>query len=416
MTYEEILCDANNLYDAYHASIRGSKWKETTQKFMLNYMRRIFKIQDQLQNRTLTNGKTVEFELNERGRPRPITSLCIDDRIVRHVLCDNVLLPAIRRKIIYGNGASLKGRGTSFTRKHFEIDLRRYYQKYGNEGYILFGDFTKFYDNIIHDIAKEDFLKLLGYDEFVSWLLDLIFQGFEVDVSYMSHDEYNKCMSDVFNKLEYRKSIPKSARTGRWIMKKSVEVGDQIAQEVGIYYPHPIDNYIKYVRSQKFYQRYMDDWYIMSPSKEGLVDILERVTIIAKTRGIHINNKKTRIIPINKWFTFLQIRYKLTDSGKILKKINPKRVTAMRRKIKKLAVKVEKGEITYEQVENTFRSWMCDHYKLISKTQRKNLINLFEELYDKTIVIMYDGKKKKMIFMDRKTSGGECGGRFNYAG
>lgn len=28
MTYEELVCDANNLYKAYKASIKGSKWKD----------------------------------------------------------------------------------------------------------------------------------------------------------------------------------------------------------------------------------------------------------------------------------------------------------------------------------------------------------------------------------------------------
>ena len=405
MGYEEILCDANNLYKAYIDSAKGSKWKESTQKIMLDYLRCIFKIQSQLRNRTYKNGKTVEFKINERGKPRLITSFCIEDRIVRHDLCDNVLLPAIRKKIIYGNAASLKNRGTSFTRKHLEQHLRQYYQKYGNEGYILLADFSKFYDNIIHEIAIQDFLDLLGYDEYVEWLLRLIFQGFEVDVSYMTDEQYASCMDDVFVKLEYSR-IPKRRLTGEKYMRKSVDVGDQIAQDVGIYYPHTIDNYIKYVRSQKYYQRYMDDFYIMSPSKEELMDILDNIKRIAEYRGMHINNKKTKIVPIGKGFRFLQVRYRLTKSGKILKKINPKRVTAMRRKIKKLSVKVEKGEITYDQVENTFRSWMCDHYKLMSKLQRRNILSLYENLYDKTITIVREGNRKKMIFSDGKRTGG----------
>lgn len=68
MTYEEILCDANNLYVAYKASIKGSKWKESTQRFMLNFLRYIFEIQDDLINRTLENGPVDEFELHERGK------------------------------------------------------------------------------------------------------------------------------------------------------------------------------------------------------------------------------------------------------------------------------------------------------------------------------------------------------------
>lgn len=103
MNYEEIVCDANNLYRAYKVSVKSSKWKESTQKFMMNFLRYIFEIQDDLINRTLQNGPTQEFELHERGRIRPITSIQIRDRIVRHSLCDEVLLPEVRKHIIYDN-------------------------------------------------------------------------------------------------------------------------------------------------------------------------------------------------------------------------------------------------------------------------------------------------------------------------
>ena len=70
MNYEEIVCDANNLYRAYKVSVKSSKWKESTQKFMMNFLRYIFEIQDDIINRTLQNGPTQEFELHERGRIR----------------------------------------------------------------------------------------------------------------------------------------------------------------------------------------------------------------------------------------------------------------------------------------------------------------------------------------------------------
>lgn len=101
MNYEEIVCDANNLYRAYKTSVKSSKWKETTQKFMMNFLRYIFEIQDDIINRTLKNGLTQEFTLHERGRVRPITSIQIRDRIVRHVLCDDILLPEVKKHIIY---------------------------------------------------------------------------------------------------------------------------------------------------------------------------------------------------------------------------------------------------------------------------------------------------------------------------
>lgn len=260
----------------------------------------------------------------------------------------------------------------------------------------MFGDFSKFYDNIIHEVAKRELLKLFDDDEFINWLLTQIFDGFKIDVSYMTDEEYATCMTDTFNKLEYR-NVPAAKLTGERWMEKSVNIGDQLSQVIGIYYPYRIDNYVKYVRRQKFYGRYMDDWYIMNPSKEELLDLLEHIYRIAEEYGIHINKKKTRIVKISGTYKFLQIKYSLTDSGKIIKRINPKRVTTMRRKLKKLAVKVKNGEAAYENVENMFRGWMGSFYKLLSKEQRKNLIGLYEDLFDKSIVII----KKNMVITDK---------------
>ena len=63
MTYEEIICDANNLYKAYKASVKCSKWKESTQRFMMNFLNYIFDIQEDLSNRTLTNGPMMNIRL-----------------------------------------------------------------------------------------------------------------------------------------------------------------------------------------------------------------------------------------------------------------------------------------------------------------------------------------------------------------
>lgn len=351
---ESVITDANNLYSGYLKAVNTSKWKPSTQHFMFDYLTELFSIQDDLRNRTLVNGPTQEFELHERGKIRPITSLTVRDRVIRHTLCDCVLMPEIRKRIIYDNCASLKDRGIGLQRKRFEIHLHKYYESYGNDGYILFGDFSKFYDNIIHEIAKEDLAGLVNHDPFVEWLLGIIFAGFEIDVSYMDDAEFECCMGAVFNKLAYRE-VPKELLTGERFMPKSVNMGDQISQAVGVYYPNRIDSYIKTVCGVKFYGRYCDDFYVISPSKEYLEFLLKAITAIAEERGIHMNRKKTRIVKISSTYKYLQMKYSLTRDGRVIKRINPKRVTTMRRKLKKLAVKVEQGKMPYENVENMFK-------------------------------------------------------------
>ena len=70
----------------------------------------------------------------------------------------------------------------------------------------------------------------------------------------------------------------------------------------------------------------------------------------------------------------------------------------MRQKLKKLAVKVQNGHVPYENVENMFKSWMGGYYKLMSKSQRRSMIMLYENLYDKTITTV----NKKMVITDRE--------------
>lgn len=390
LNYKERICDANALYKGYLASIKNTEWKEASQSYKIFYLPNLFDLQDDLLNQTLTNGRVNEFFQNERGRVRAISSIPVKDKIVRHVLCDDVFMPLIKRKIIYDNGASIKGRGLGFQRKRFEVHLKEYYKLYGNEGYILFGDFTKFYDNVVHVIAKKQFLELVENDEFIKWLLDLIFDGFVIDVSFLSDEEYKYCYDNIFDKNFYRKYIPKEKLTGQKLMYKSINIGDQLSQLIGIYYPNKIDTYVKYVRSQKFYGRYMDDWYIMSPDKEELKDILKEIRKIAKELGIFINNKKTRIVKINKTFKFLQVKYTLLDDGKIVKRINPRRLRNFRVKLKKMA----KKDISYNDIEEMFRSWMGSFYKLMSKDQRKDIFELYETLFNKKIEVV--NKKLKI--------------------
>lgn len=398
MTYKDILCDANNLYKAYLASVKTSKWKESTQIFEMNFLRGIFRIRDALFNQVLTNGVISEFELHEqRGKVRPITSLSIEDRIVRHALCDEILMPKVRRKIIYDNGASSKGRGIDFQRKRFEVHLRKYYKLYGNEGWALFGDFRKFYDNVVHELAKRELLKLVDDDSFVDWLLTVIFDGFKIDVSHLTDEEYLECFEGIFDKLEYRRETKgKDLLTGQRFMPKSVNIGDQLSQTIGIYYPNRIDTYVKYVAQQKFYGRYTDDWYVFNPSKDVLLDILDNIRRIANELHIHINEKKTKIVKISSPLTFLQIKFTLRDDGKIIKRMKSSKVTLFRRKLKKLAVKVNSGEVPYIFVENMFKSWMGSFYKLMSRAQREGLISLYETLFNKRITII----NKKMVISE----------------
>jgi hypothetical protein len=81
------------------------------------------------------------------------------------------------------------------------------------------------------------------------------------------------------------------------------------------------------------------------------------------------------ICKLSEYWRYLQILYSLTATGRIIKKIHPKRLTAMRRKLKKLA-KI----LPEEDFVNYYNAWFKNYYKLMSKQQRENTNKLFQEL------------------------------------
>lgn len=377
--YQREIYDGNVLYEAYLRAKKGSDWKPQVQKFEMNYLLELSKMQKDLANMEYEFLPTTNFTLNERGKTRRITGEQIQDRVVKHALCDEVLNPSLERFLIYDNGASLVGKGISFTRRRLVTHLRKYYAQHkSNEGYILLIDFSKYYDNIRHDVLLKLFEKYVD-DEHALWLLRKTVERSRVDVSYMADDEYENCLNTLFDSLLYQ-YMNKSLLTGEKYMGKYLNIGDQVAQTAGVSYRIPIDNYVKIVKGVKFYAGYMDDSYAIHESKEFLEELLEDIIEVAAELGITVNTRKTRICKLSEHWRFLQVQYSLTETGRVIQKINPKRLTAMRRKMKKLAPKLTEKDFT-----DFYKSWFKNHYKLMSKLQRSNMDTLFEQLKEVTL-------------------------------
>jgi len=350
------LLDANNLYDAFKNSQKGVDWKESVQRYEASMLKNINRTVKVLSNGTYVQKPFYEFPLYERGKRRHVKSLHISDRVINRAVCDYILNPSVQRYLIYDNGASIKGRGIGFTRKRLDRHLHQYYRKHGtNKGYVLLIDFRKFFDNIDHE-------KLLNYfnekipDELAMGIVTYLISTFEIDVSYMSDEEFSHCREDLFNSLEYYNNIPKELHTGEKMMRKSLGIGSQISQISGILYPTQMDNYCKIVRGLHYYGRYMDDTYVIHESKEYLQNLLGQLVRICTDLGIHVNEKKTQICPLTK-FTFLKTKYNLTETGKIIKNMPHDNIVRERRKLKRMANLVKEGKIHYSDVRNGYGSW-----------------------------------------------------------
>lgn len=392
------LTDLNLLYDSYIASMKGSSWKEEPQRFEADFLSEIVKLQKELIERTYKTLPGVEFTLNERGKIRHIHGSRMRDRVVRHALCDGELNDVLRPYLIYNNGASQKGKGITFTRKLFERDLHNFWLKYrSNDGYVGFVDLSKFYDNIQHDKVREMVLPKLSDDG--KWLFNEILKHMEVDVSYMTDEQYAHCMDTKFDSLWYYNNVPFAMRTGEKMMAKGLDIGDQVSQSIGVYFPTPIDNYVKIVRGCKWYGRYMDDMYIICKDRTELKSIIAGITEAAEKLGMFVNPKKTRIVKLSGQYKFLQVKYSLDEKGKVVKRINPKSVTRERRRMKAYKRLFDAESMPYIDIENACRSWMGDFARLMSKMQIGHMKDLYFSLFGRELI----WKRKLYLQMERKS-------------
>ena len=199
----EQVADANALIDAFYKSKRGVSWKASVQKYELNLLKNTYKTRQRLLSGTYKASRFVQFPLSQRGKTRWIKSMHIRDRVVQRAVCDQVLLPKVKPYLIYDNGASLQGKGIDFALNRLEKHLHDHYKHYGdNKGQIVLIDFTKYFDNIPHDILKQRLIDDTE-DEGLQKLLEYLFSLFQIDVRYLPDDIREEFIHGVYNSLKY---------------------------------------------------------------------------------------------------------------------------------------------------------------------------------------------------------------------
>lgn len=389
-----IFSDANIIYEAINKAIKGSrKSKHDTQLFQVNKLLYTAMLQKDLQRGTYTPKQGKKFLLSERGKKRFISNNCMVDKVVNHIICDNVLTPAMEKNLICDNSASRKNKGVVFHRKRFESALRNFYKKFHtNDGYILLGDFSGYYANIRHDKALNIIKKNISRSDVdvadkknCYEIIKKIFANFRLDVSRFSDSEVLAMYKqEIDGMMNY--GIDEKLLTGKKFLDKGVDIGSQISQCIGVMFMHDLDFYIKAVKGIKYYGRYSDDFYVIAKDKDTLTELLTEIKAYTQARGVSINEKKTRICKLSEFFRHLQHGYKLTETGKLIIKINPKAITRERRRLKAYRKLLEKNKITYSDVKNYFKSWLCGNYKIMARWQINNMLKCYEQIFGRVLI------------------------------
>lgn len=309
-----------------------------------------------MQNITAAN-TIYPVTMSELAERRKYQTLAIIN--CEQLLADKMLIANHHRLLIHDNGASLKGKGVHFALSRLIAHLSRYYRQYKtNAGYCLTVDFSRYFDNIRHDILLESCAKYIRDPRILKLLHDFI--------------------------------TPFGTGLG---------LGSQISRIAAVFYANPVDHFIKEKCRIRYYGRYMDDLYLIHPDKEYLRKCLEGIHAECAKLGISINARKTRITKLQNGVHFLKGIYSIAPNGKIIRRSTQESHKRMRRKLLKFKGLLDAGRMTHSDIYAAYQSWRNNYRK---RFNAYHTIQRMDSLYNRLFSIeneeAYYGKKR--VFVD----------------
>lgn len=380
-----------HLCDALVKCRKGVNWKGTVQSYTQHAIIEMYHSYSSLQNGKLPNlTSTSRIILYERGKKREIVPITIKDRMIQRVLCDNTLVPVLKNRLIYDNGASMKDKGVEFTRKRLNKHLQTAIKEYGSNFYALTFDFKGFFDSIPHrtclNVLKDSF-----NDKYIQGLTMAIIKSYEKATI--------QCISDNALRTERLKRLNNNS-------SKGICLGSQVSQIMALAAPNKLDHFLKDLCGVKHYIRYMDDGIILSNDKEFLWNLYDQMKVICEELGLTFNTKKTRIVKVSRGFVFMKVRYRVTSTGKIVRTLTRAGIVRMRRKLKKFRRMVDAGKITLDDVYNSVQSWLAHSKVALSYNTKRSMLALYNQLFDgyritKKWEHMKGGKNGELLQIDK---------------
>lgn len=328
-TPQEVCCSFENLYKAMLICKQNVMWKDSTAGFVKNGLRNCHQLHDELMNGTYKLCDYSVFEIHEK-KTRIIVSTRMRDRVVQRSLCDNYLYEQLTKGFIYDNCACLKNKGTDFARDRLKCHLQRYFRKHGLDGYVLKVDIKDFFGSTLHSVAKDAVAKRVP-DE---WARSMVFS-----------------VIDSFQHLA---------------PDRGMGLGSQITQLTQLAVLDDLDHEIKEQMRIKGYVRYMDDLILIHESREYLEECLMKIEAHLNGISLCLNRDKTNIQPIRHGINFLGFSFRLTETGKVVMKLQSGKVGKARRRFKKIS------KIDQATLEDSYQSWRSfvgkgDCHRLLSE-------------------------------------------------
>ena len=323
-----------NLLRAWKEFKRGKTKKKDVGQFELDLEEYLFELHDDLIDKKYIHQDYTPFYTYDPKR-RHIHKASVRDRVM-HQAVYQILYPIFDQHFIYDSYSSRKRRGTHLGVERAYAACRKVSKNWKYKTYVLKCDVRKFFDSIDHNILRCLIEKRVTSANTMQ-LVDILLESFE---------------------KEKGKGLP---------------LGNVTSQLFANVYFDVFDQYVKHVLKATYYFRYCDDFIIIHPDQQFLLELLEKIKIfLYEQLALDLHPNKVEIRPLNRGMDFLGY---VTVPHMIVLRTRTKR--RIMRKIKTRYEEFKAGKVSKE----TFQSTLTSYLGIISHCRDRKL-----EVYIKTFL------------------------------
>ena len=286
----------SDLFRAYYDARRHKRKTHSQLEFELDLEHNLITLYEELRDRTYRPSSSICFIISD-PKKREVFASSFRDRVVHH-LYYNYVAAYCDRHFVYDSYSCRVGKGTLFGIERLEHHIRSVSANYTRRAYVLKLDLQGYFMSIPRAQLRQrvqDMLRGWQHEagvtaeqaELVGWLTDLI------------------CTKDPLTDCRLRGSrrdwagLPPSKSLWHSPEGVGLPIGDLTSQLFSNIYLNVLDRYVTDTLGMRHYGRYVDDFYIVDASREGLRSLIEPIGRFLQTMGMMLHPDKIVLQPVS---------------------------------------------------------------------------------------------------------------------
>lgn len=290
--------ELEELFQAYYDCRKNKRRTINALSFEVDFENNLIQLWRDINHHTYNPGRSIAFIVTKPVL-REVFAADFRDRVVHHLLI-NKFNHIFEQKFINDSYSCREGKGTLYGVKQVAKFMRECSNNYTRDCYVLKMDIKSFFMSIDKKILFQKVRELVAenYDGGDKELM------IELIHKVIFNNPEKNC--HIKGKRSDWRGLPKSKSLFTSPPFKGLPIGNLTSQIFANYYMSAFDDYVTKDLGVKYYGRYVDDFVIVHPDKQFLIDIQPKLRAFMQEKlGLTLHPKKVYLQHYTKGVKFI---------------------------------------------------------------------------------------------------------------